>query len=82
MRIVVVSGLPLQAIQARGGLPVYAHLQGKPINFDWLQGFMTALIPASSRWHSRDAQSSQQKSLSVDAEPVAMPDRDATGIPQ
>ena len=82
MRIVVVSGLPLQAIQARGGLPVYAHLQGKPINFDWLQGFMTALIPASSRWHSRDAQSSQQKSLSVDAEPVAMPARDATGMPQ
>ncbi len=53
MRIVVVSGLSPQAIEARGGFPAYAHLHGKPINFDWLQGFMTALIPANSRWHAR-----------------------------
>ena len=81
MRIVVVSGLPPQAIQARGGLPVYAHLQTKPINFDWLQGFMTALIPANSRWYARDSQSSQPEPLALDAEPVAIPALDAAGAP-
>ena len=43
---------------------------------------MTALIPASSRWHSRDAQSSQQEFLAADAESVPMLARDATGMPQ
>ena len=73
MHIVVVSGLPPQAIAARGGFPVYAHLHGKPINFDWLQGFMTALIPANSRWHTREPQPSRHESPGVSEEPVATP---------
>ena len=72
MRIVVISGLAPQAIEARGGLPMDAHLQGKPINFDWLQGFMTALIPANSRWQGGDANASPPGSVGVTAEPVGV----------
>jgi len=79
MHIVVVTGLSPQAIAARGGFPGYAHLHGKPINFDWLQGFMTALIPANSRWHTRDPQASRQESLDVSKEPAAIPDQDRGG---
>jgi len=79
MHIVVVSGLSQQAIEARGEFPVYAHLQGKPINFDWLHGFMTALIPANSRWHARDAQPGLQKSLATSADPLAIHFADGTG---
>ena len=79
MHIVVVSGLSPQAIASRGGFPAYAHLQTKPINFDWLQGFMTALIPANSRWHTRETQASRQESMAVSEEPVAIPMQDSTG---
>ena len=54
MQIVVISGLPADAIDARGGLPLQAHLHGKPVNFDWLQGFMTALVSANVKWRKRD----------------------------
>ena len=55
MQIVVISGLPAEAIAARGGLPMHSQLQGKPVNFDWLQGFMTALVAANVKWRKRDA---------------------------
>lgn len=80
MQIVVVSGLSLQAIEARGGFPAYAHLLGKPINFDWLQGFMTALIPADARWRSRDLPVSRQELPAVSAAPVVIPGQDGTGM--
>ena len=47
MQIVVISGLPKQAIEARGGLPPQACLRSKPINFDWLEGYMAAMVAAS-----------------------------------
>ncbi|NML84205.1 response regulator [Polaromonas sp.] len=50
MQIVVVSGLPTDAIAARGGLPPHAHLLKKPVNFDWLQGYLTALVTANVKW--------------------------------
>lgn len=50
MQIVVVSGLPAEAIAARGGLPAHAHLLKKPVNFDWLQGYLTALVSANVKW--------------------------------
>jgi excisionase family DNA binding protein len=50
MQILVISGLSMEAIQARGGLPSDAHFHGKPINFDWLHGYVTALIGANRKW--------------------------------
>lgn len=66
MQIVVISGLPSEAIEARGGLPAHAHLLGKPVNFDWLQGFMTALVTANARWHSRE----EEAKTAMRAKPV------------
>ncbi|MES1977178.1 MAG: response regulator [Pseudomonadota bacterium] len=80
MQIVVVSGLPPQAIEARGGFPPYAHLQGKPINFDWLQGFMAALMPANAKWRTRDAQPARHDGPGVSAERSMPPPRDDSGV--
>ncbi|MEO7887974.1 MAG: response regulator [Polaromonas sp.] len=52
MQIVVISGLPPDAIAARGGLPLHAHLLKKPVNFDWLHGYLTALVTANRKWRS------------------------------
>ena len=50
MQIVVISGLAPEAVKARGGLPPEAHLLQKPINFDWLHGYVTALVTANRKW--------------------------------
>jgi excisionase family DNA binding protein len=50
MQIVVISGLEPEAVEARGGLPPHAHLLKKPVNFDWLHGYLTALLTANRKW--------------------------------
>ena len=50
MQIVVISGMPVESIAARGGLPSHARLIQKPVNFDWLQGYVTALVMANAKW--------------------------------
>lgn len=50
MQIIVISGLPTEAIAARGGLPEHAHLLPKPANFDWLHGYVSALVAANRKW--------------------------------
>ena len=50
MQIIVISGLPDEAVAARGGIPAHAHLLKKPVNFDWLQGYVTALVTANRKW--------------------------------
>ena len=44
MQVIVISGLPRQAFDSRGGFPEDAFMLQKPINFDWLQGFMSAMV--------------------------------------
>ncbi len=46
MQVVVVTGMPLDDIARRGGLPADAVLRPKPINFDWLHGYVSALLAA------------------------------------
>ena len=50
MQIIVISGLSSEAVVARGGLPAQALLLPKPVNFDWLQGYLTALVTANRKW--------------------------------
>ncbi|NMM04741.1 response regulator [Polaromonas sp.] len=50
MPIIVISGLPAEAIAARGGLPLHASLLAKPVNFDWLHGYLAALVTANRQW--------------------------------
>ena len=60
LQILVISGMDSAAIAARGGLPLKAHWLKKPVNFDWLEGYVTALVGANAQWHNRkypDAQS-------------------------
>ncbi len=44
MQILVISGMPKEAVEKRGGLPPSSIYLEKPINFDWLQGYMTDLL--------------------------------------
>lgn len=82
MQIVVISGLPAEAIEARGGLPQYAHLLRKPINFDWLQGYMTALVTANIKWRVQEPQASKRAARPLASEPAHAPDPDqmASGL--
>ena len=48
-----ISGLAPEAIQARGGIPLRAHLMQKPVNFDWLQGYMTAMVTSHFKWQDQ-----------------------------
>ena len=71
MQIVVISGLPAEAIEARGGLPKYAHLLQKPINFDWLEGYMTALVSANAKWRVQPQKPLKRASRTAAQAPVA-----------
>lgn len=51
MQVVVITGLPAQAFEVRGGLPEGSFLLSKPINFDWLQGFMTAMVASRAKYN-------------------------------
>lgn len=44
MQIIVISGLPAEAIAGRGGLPPQARLMQKPLNVDWLHGYLAARV--------------------------------------
>ena len=50
MQILVISGMPMDAIDARGGLPPQARLVQKPVNLDWLEGYLTAMVMANAKW--------------------------------
>jgi excisionase family DNA binding protein len=49
MQILVISGLPKAAVAARGGLPPNSLYLEKPINFDWLHGYMAELLVANRK---------------------------------
>ncbi len=44
MQVLVISGLPKEAVEKRGGLPPHSIYLEKPINFDWLRAYMTDLL--------------------------------------
>lgn len=44
MQIIVISGVSAEVIAGRGGLPPQTRLLQKPVNPDWLQGYITALV--------------------------------------
>ena len=49
MHILVISGLPKEAVEKKGGLPPNSIYLEKPINFDWLQTYMTDLLATSCK---------------------------------
>lgn len=53
LHILVISGVEPEAIKARGGLPLNAHWLKKPVNFEWLEGYVCALVNSSKKHKSR-----------------------------
>ena len=53
LHIIVISGLDSAAIEARGGLPLNARRLKKPVNFDWLEGYVCALVTTSTKQQLR-----------------------------
>lgn len=49
LRILVVTGMDAEALEARGGLPPETMLRSSPVNFDWLHGYLSALIAARQK---------------------------------
>jgi excisionase family DNA binding protein len=80
MQIVVISGLHADAIEARGGLPQYAHLLSKPINFDWLQGYMTALVTANIKWRGQEPRNGKRMTRNAVSEPTFLPAQGESGL--
>jgi excisionase family DNA binding protein len=46
MQVLVVTGMAPEEIKSRGGLPDDALLRPKPLNFDWLHGYVSAQLMA------------------------------------
>ncbi|MDB5892060.1 MAG: hypothetical protein JWP47_2891 [Polaromonas sp.] len=70
MQIMVISGLPPEAIEARGGLPPHAHHLTKPVNFDWLQGYVTAMVTANAKWRSTAQRPLKRTGQGASTEPL------------
>ncbi|MBP7564974.1 MAG: hypothetical protein KA795_03110 [Burkholderiaceae bacterium] len=51
MHVIIITGLSEEVIKERGGVPEGAFLLGKPIDFSWLHGFLSALT--NEQWISR-----------------------------
>ena len=49
MQVLVVSGLDREAVASRGGLPEDAMFLKKPVNFEWLHGYVSALLGGKRR---------------------------------
>ena len=50
MQILVISGMPKEAVAKKGGLPPNSLYLQKPINFDWLHGYISNLMLANRQW--------------------------------
>ena len=53
LHVIVISGLEPAAIQARGGLALNTRHLKKPVNFDWLEGYVCALVTTSTKQQFR-----------------------------
>lgn len=49
MQVLVVTGMAPEEIKRRGGLPHDALLRPKPLNFDWLHGYVSAQLMARTK---------------------------------
>jgi|688.fasta_scaffold337985_1 excisionase family DNA binding protein len=75
MQVIVVSGLPRQAFDERGGFPEDAFMLHKPINFDWLQGFMSAMVATKLKKYQQIERSTARLVQKAPARSVALRER-------
>ena len=75
MQVIVISGLPRQAFDSRGGFPEDAFMLQKPINFDWLQGFMSAMVASKLKKQQQAERMNARVFHKAAARSVALRDR-------
>lgn len=75
MQVIVISGLPRQAFDSRGGFPEDAFMLQKPINFDWLQGFMSAMVASKLKKQQQAERMNARVLHKAAARSVALRDR-------
>ena len=75
MQVIVISGLPRQAFDSRGGFPEDAFMLQKPINFDWLQGFMSAMVASKLKIQQQAERMNARVLHKAAARSVALRDR-------
>lgn len=82
MQVVVISGLPRQAFDSRGGFPEDAFMLPKPINFDWLQGFMSAMVAAKCKQQQQAERDKARVLHTAAARAVELRDRASARLAQ
>ena len=75
MQVIVISGRPRQAFDSRGGFPEDAFMLQKPINFDWLQGFMSAMVASKLKKQQQAERMNARVLHKAAARSVALRDR-------
>jgi excisionase family DNA binding protein len=82
MQVVVISGLPKKAFDSRGGFPEDAFMLPKPINFDWLKGFMSAMVAAKRKQQQQAERVKAQVVHKAAARSVELRDRATARLAQ
>lgn len=75
MQVLVISGQPRQAFDLRGGFPEDAFMLQNPINFDWLQGFMSAMVASKVKKQRQAERMNAQVLHKAAARSAALRDR-------
>ena len=82
MQVIVVSGLPLQAFDSRGGFPEDTFTLRKPVNFDWLQGFISAMVASKLKNYQQSERAKARVLHQATARSDALRDRAASRLAQ
>ena len=82
MQVIVISGLPQQAFDSRGGFPEDTFTLRKPVNFDWLQGFISAMVASKLRNYQQSERAKARVLHQATARSDALRDRAASRLAQ
>ena len=82
MQVIVISGLPQQALDSRGGFPEDTFTLQKPVNFDWLQGFISAMVASKLKNYQQSERAKARVLHQATARSDALRDRAASRLAQ
>ena len=82
MQVIVISGLPQQALDSRGGFPEDTFTLQKPVNFDWLQGFISAMVASKLKNYQQSERAKVRVLHQATARSDALRDRAASRLAQ
>ena len=82
MQVIVISGLPQQALDSRGGFPEDTFTLQKPVNFDWLQGFISAMVASNLKNYQQSERAKTRVLHQATSRSDALRDRAASRLAQ